>query len=91
MLYDVIKKLNDEIRDRVDGSPSRIFGITDGDVVQITFMDKIVWDSSEWVEDEDTQYHLGDDAKLAYELSLIESQIKKRVAEHLMDLFEIQW
>lgn len=91
MLFDVIKKLNDEIRGMIPRSPPRIFGMTDGNVVQITFMDKVVWDSSDWLEDGDTKYHFGDEAKVAHELSCIEAHIKRKVSEHLMELFEIQW
>ncbi len=91
MLYDVLAKLNAEIRDMMvyGADAPRLIGITDGEGVQVTFMDKVVWDSANW--EDDCDFIFGEDAKVKHELSRIESHIKSTVMEHLMKLFDIQW
>lgn len=94
MLFDVLNKLNDELREmvrgRIDPMP-RIIGVTDGDSVQIMFLDKVVWDSTNWTDSVDLKFVFGEEAKVQHELDRIEAHIKDAVMDYLLQLFEIQW
>lgn len=93
-LFDIVRKLNDEITLSVnEGLPGRVApkltGVTDGYTVHIYFVDKVVWSSEDW------QYSCdplnATDSDIEYEMEAIEAFIRKRVMEHVMVLFNIQW
>lgn len=87
MLFDIVREINDQMTLMVnEGMPGRsvplLFGTTDGYNVHITFMDKVVWDSTTWTyetEDEPT------------ELARIKAHIRERITEHLTMLYNIQF
>ncbi len=87
MLFDIVRELNDKMTLMLnEGMPGRtvplLFGMTDGYNVHITFMDKVVWDSTTWTYDTD------DELK---ELKRIKAHIQERIMEHLTVLYNIQF
>lgn len=87
MLFDIVRELNDQMNLMVnEGMPGRtvpmLFGTTDGYNVHITFMDKVVWDSTTWAYETDDE---------ATELKRIKSHIRERITEHLTLLYNIQF
>ncbi len=94
MLFDLVRKLNDEITLNInEGMPGKnfpcLYGVTDGYNAHITFMDQTVWDSSVWKYERDPS--VPTDADIAYEIGRIETHIKARVMDHLTRLYNIQW
>lgn len=93
-LFDIVRKLNDEISASInEGMPGRVqpklTGITDGYTVLIHFVDLVVWSSENWEYSCDPLNATESD--LEYEIEAIEAFIRKRVMEHVMVLFNIQW
>ena len=87
MLFDIVRELNDQMNLMVnEGMPGRtvpmLFGTTDGYNVHITFMDKVLWDSSTW------KYETEDESR---ELLRISRHIKDGISEHLTALYHIQF
>ncbi len=95
MLFDVIRKLNDEISLSLNkGMPGKsvplLTATTDGYNVVINFVDKTVWESHTW------EYHtypsyMSEDEQMTQETLRIIAHIKMQVMEYLMTLFQIQW
>jgi hypothetical protein len=87
MLFDIVRELNDQITIMVnDGMPGRtkpmLYGMTDGYNVHITFMDQMVWDSTNWKYDTEDE---------SFEMKRIKEHIRARITEHLTSLYNIQF
>lgn len=87
MLFDIVREFNDKIALMMNGGMPgkyvpKVFGVTDGTHTQITFMDNVVWDSSEWK-------YLSDNED--YETGLIREHIKVQIGKVLTDIFKIQF
>jgi hypothetical protein len=87
MLFDIVRELNEEIHMMVNaGKPARmvprVFGCTDGTVVEITFMDMVLWNSNEWT------HQTGDEDAA---LEAVKNHIRARITDHLNTLYNIQF
>lgn len=87
MLFDIVRELNEEIHAMVNsGMPAkmvpRVYGCTDGTVVEILFMDMVAWNSSNWV-------HQSGDEEVA--LEAVKNHVRARIMDHLATLYNIQF
>ena len=93
-LFDVVRKLNDEIAGFLNKGMSgsihpKLTATTDGYVVHIHFVDALIWSSADWVYERDQTNPT--DSDIEYELFRIERHLKHRVMENLLNLYNIQW
>lgn len=87
MLFDIVRELNEQMTMMLhDGMPGKrvplLVGITDGYDVSIQFMDRTVWNSSEW------EYRSNDEA---VEIAWIKEHIQECITDQLTMLYNIQF
>lgn len=94
MLFDIIRNLNEEITALLNkGMPGpvspKIIATTDGYNVSIYFIDRVVWDSTEWVYKD--YPNMTESEAVEAETRRIQSHIKKSISDYLTSLYDIQW